>query len=109
MTDYLKLFQRIPDDIVLSVATRDLALLEGTRCLCGWALRESIARASNVDAGDVDLNCAVGFRTISEGTARAFGGRHSDWSEVFYGVAGPESRTIERAWVDRIDEAVRRA
>lgn len=100
-----KLFESIPDRIVLSVSSRDLDLRYGPSCLCGWAIRESLAEAARKDASDV----GVDFFRVVDGCVDQFGGHHYEWESVYFGVTDRRKRTIERAWVDRLQQAVDRA
>lgn len=97
---FLETLRRIPDDIVLSVMTRDLVLSEPRRCLCGWAVRESIGRATNRDAENVP----TGFVPVQ--VSSAFGGTYDEWEAIYYGVCGRNAPYIERALALRIEEAV---
>lgn len=96
------LFARIPDAIVLSVATRDYNEMDPHRCLCGWALREQIALASGVDADSVVPDPG----TVVQRCAAAFGGEWVEWATVFSGVTDHHAPAIEAAWVNRIEEAL---
>ena len=97
---FLETLRRIPDDIVLSMMTLDLVLEEPSRCLCGWAVRESIARATNREASFV----ATEF--VPEQVVREFGGTYDEWDAIYYGVCGKNAPYIERALALRIEEAV---
>jgi hypothetical protein len=96
------LFAPIPDDVVLSVATRDLDLGEADRCLCGWVLREQLARAAGVDASEQTVDS---FRVVG-GCVEAFGGDYDAWSAVFRGVTNYRARIIEEAWTNRVLDAL---
>jgi hypothetical protein len=99
--DYLKTLRRIPDDVILSVATRDLELDHAQTCLCGWAVREAIARASGI--ADADMVEVFG---ITWKCQDAFGGSSDEWADIFWGVVGGPASEIECAFVERVLEAV---
>lgn len=99
----LKTLQRIPDRIILAVATRDLELSDPYSCLCGWAIRESLAEMRGMAASDVPYD-SYGPTTME--CAEVFGGADREWTGIFSGVTRAESLpTIERAYVRRLDQA----
>lgn len=116
--DYLKTLRRVPDEIILSVATRNLKLAEGASCLCGWAVREAIARIRQTDPVHVFFESGNGDRC-----ATLFGGTEDEWQAIYHGVAddpqcydwttgryvpneGCRLPEIERAFVERVLECV---
>lgn len=98
---YLKTLRRIPDDIVLSVATREIVDISPSQCVCGWAIRESIARAANMPAEEVIVTFPVTWRCEN-----AFGGTDEEWSAIFLGICDEaQAPRIEAAFVIRVMEA----
>lgn len=47
---YLRTLRRIPADVRLSMATREIDMSDGNHCICGWALREAVSAAANLPA-----------------------------------------------------------
>ena len=100
---YLKTLRRIPDDIVLAIASREIDVNNRDTCICGWALRENIARSLDKAADDVENPSW----STSVACADAFGGYVDEWSDVFLGVMDtPTVSLIEAAFVERVLEAV---
>lgn len=122
---YLKTLRRVPDDVILAVAGRPLNLGDGESCLCGWFVREALARIRSVDATEI--------RGVEDGTTSyerctdLYGGSQTEWYDIYAGVAdeAEESRynwttgttetfpnpdyrlpDIERAFVERMLECV---
>jgi hypothetical protein len=105
--DLTALFARLPDEIVLDISARDFDEGSPERCLCGWALRESLAQAAGVDAGDVDvLGEGATSYDIVEPLAERFGGTPGEWSAVYWGITGDSAMPIiEAAWTERVMQA----
>lgn len=101
--NYLRTIRRIPDRIILAIASRDVIPSSPTSCICGWAIRESLARASNMDAEKIDAYTRVD--SVVDACADRFGGTWEEWDAVFRGIAGVEAPLIEEAFVDRVMEA----
>lgn len=99
---YLTTLRRVPDDIVLATAARDLEPDISDRCLCGWFVREQIARMTGQSADEQD----VSFDNTVPTCVESFGGSASEWEAIFYGVARDDAPLIERAFVERVLEAV---
>jgi hypothetical protein len=99
---YLDTFERIPDEIVLSLLTRDLNLDEPTQCVCGWVVRENLALAAGKDADEIDVD----GENMPELCQKAFGGSQQEWYDIYYDVTDPERiPVIERALMIRVLEA----
>ena len=54
-TEVLDLLMRIPPDVALSVAGRDLDLNETNMCLLGWTVREHFAKVAGIDPEQFDI------------------------------------------------------
>lgn len=100
---YLRTLRRIPGPIILSVATREIVPNDSEACICGWGIREYLARASQRDAADVIPYNEVS--TIVEACAEKFGGSQYEWGRLFHGVIDRDAALIEEAFVDRVMEA----
>ncbi len=105
---YRATLARLPDDIVLAIATRlsPEGMDDGNTCVCGWVIREAIAREVLAPAEDQNA-----LRVdIRENCQQRFGGTWDDWSSVFLGVCADANQSIvEEALMDRIMEAALRA
>lgn len=102
----LRTLRRIPDDVVLAMATVKYTMGEGACCVVGWAVRQDLLAATGEDD-------AWMFGAIPRAVER-FGGTYDEWNDIFSGVCYDETRKahmslpeIELAFVQRIDEAVR--
>lgn len=113
---YLDTLRRIPDDIVLAVAGREINPHDAETCICGWAVREYVSEMANVDARSVDnCNCDRNVRAVYRNMDSfdtpsrchtAFGGSYERWADVFTNIVAPsESRAIEEAFLWRVMEA----
>jgi hypothetical protein len=100
---YLSTLQRIPDDIILAIAAQDFEEGSPARCVCGWAVRESIARAAGIDADTVELSSCL----LTLDCVERFGGERDEWLHIYYGVMDFRAPAVETAFVDRLNEIVR--
>lgn len=100
--DYLATLRRIPDDIFLAIFSHDFDEGDGDRCVCGWAMREGIARVLGVDADATDETNYESYETCQ----RFFGGDEREWLDLYYDAASRSSE-VEMAVVDRLNEIVR--
>lgn len=107
---YLKTLRRVPDDEILSVATREMEMTDGKTCLCGWVIREHIARITGQAPEDVyPYNDAADFGEAwspDERCAEFFGGSRAEWNALYEGVYKEPAPLIERAFVERVLECV---
>lgn len=78
---YLKTLRRIPDNIVLSLATRNFEMTNPASCLTGWALREAVGALRGQPAEDVPGN-----QYLWESCSEQFGGTDDEWRRIFDGV-----------------------
>lgn len=101
---YLKTLRRIPDDIVLSMATRGIDVNNGNVCICGWAIREAVGRAAGRDAADTPV---ADILSIRRDLARRFGGTEQEWDNLYFDVGyyGGKVSVVEAAFVTRVMEA----
>lgn len=104
--DYLATLTRLPDDIVLAVMGRDLDLGYPYECVCGWAVRESIARELGIAASDVASGIQLPNLIVVE-CANRFGGSVDEWDRIFIGVCNDQMPLIEEAMARRLDLACR--
>jgi hypothetical protein len=104
-TKYLKTLRRIPDDIILDVAARDLDLNSGNRCICGWVIRDLIASTTGSAPEDTAAYDFDGGPFAPSDRCRAsFGGSKDEWDAVYFGVGVDPA--VELAFVHRVKEAV---
>lgn len=101
-----RLFNRIPDDVVVAAMTHaNLDLSEGAVCLLGWTLRECIARCVNIDAEDVDIDQS--YIDVCSELAKRYGGTRGAWHWVYIGVSDNRVSVVELAWTRRFERAMR--
>lgn len=91
MNKYLKTLKKIPDDIVLSMATREFNMVNPCTCICGWALREAI-----MQNGEEDDICGV------IGAVSRFGGTYQEWSKLSWDSYN-KTELVEEAFVERLN------
>lgn len=111
---YRNTLNRIPDEIVLSIETRPLLLYAGEFCICGWAVREGLARAKGVDATEINI---VNFsrRSYFNNLVTLYGGNPKEWRHIYFGVVTRKgrfwfespSKAIGRLWEERVAAAYR--
>lgn len=111
IAQYLKTLRRLPDDVVLDLATRELELFSPSRCVCGWAVRLGLAQAAGVPAKDeLDTFEYHGMLPVCGTVAsmvELYGGTIDEWADIFSGVTEErEMPVIELALVKRVLEAV---
>jgi hypothetical protein len=101
----LGMLRRVPDRIILAVMGRHVVLSDGNACLCGWFVREKLAEIGNVAAEQTNIYTEAD--SVPSQCAHFFGGLRFGWSDIYNGVVDRGNRpVIERAFVQRIDEAV---
>jgi hypothetical protein len=99
---YLTTLRRIPDDIILSIASREVVPIQCSQCICGWGAREALARVRGVDADDILRVDGFEFETWKT-CHQVFGGEVNEWCDVFTDIySGPD---VEDAFVTRVMEA----
>lgn len=117
---FLRTLRRIPDDVVLAVATRDLDLNNPQQCLCGWAIREQLAAMNGVAAEEkiAGVGGVIVDRLVPEQAAALFGGTSKEWTALYLGVQGcvpggwgnyfpAVADATEEAFARRVAEAAR--
>lgn len=87
---YLTTLRRIPPDVVRRMATREFNMLNDSRCVCGWAIREA-------------LDDAVGRRS-TDLCQQEFGGDFWEWAAIYHGVTDLRLPFIEEAFARRVAE-----
>jgi hypothetical protein len=111
----LTTLKRVPDDIVLATASRDIELHSGNSCLVGTFVREKFVQMSTLDFEHTDANSAPNmgatyYCDVQKNAAELFGGTEKEWDFIFSGVVTPHLHgPIELAFVKRVDLAVKRA
>ena len=104
---YLRTLRRIPKPIRLAMATREFEMeYEGT-CLCGWAIRESLAFANGLTADQQRVWDAPESSFVPDACALRFGGRKASWRAIFWGVTDHRLPVIEAAFTQAVVEACR--
>lgn len=110
---YLQTLRRVPDDVILAVATRDIELGQGQSCLVGWVVREHLAAILQQPADDInaygDGDDEDEDWTPWERAAKLFGGTLREWCNLYTDVEAWEDEAraaTEIAFVDRVLEAV---
>jgi hypothetical protein len=97
----LRTLRRIPDDVILTMATRQFFMGDPDECVVGWAIRDMGLPQKSYDEHEA---------------VTAFGGTYDEWRDVYIGVCyfmprGWDRRPcfpeIELAFVQRVDEAVK--
>lgn len=90
----------LPDAVALAIGLHvydDDALRHGRTCVCGWAVREAIARQANVEA---DAVSGAGDPTRC---TEVFGGSVREWQDIWYGtIQSWAAPLIEEALFDRV-------
>lgn len=99
---YHATLRRVPDDIILAVATRPIELRESQECVCGWMARETHARRMNVDAAERATRLSV-----TSALADTYGGSEFDeWCPINWAYGSQiKAENLERAFVERVMEA----
>lgn len=98
---FLQTLRRLPDDVVLDMATREFQMGEPDTCVCGWAIRHALARRLDVAPEDVN-----GDTVSVHSEEKLYGGTWQEWYSIFQGVCGDvDLPLIELAFVIRVDEA----
>jgi hypothetical protein len=110
--DYLKTLRRVPDDVILDVAGRDIDLELPSTCVCGWVVRAALAqlRGTTPEAVDMENIGAMYDAEYRDTLTGVYGGTVDEWNDVYYGVSScsddPDSLAhIERAFLHRVLEA----
>lgn len=109
--EFRKTLDSLPDEIALAIGLHvydDASLGQSESCICGWVVREAMARELNIlpEHAGVDED---GFPASNEmewsyeGCVRRFGGGYVAWKEIFCGVTQPQTAPlIEEALFDRV-------
>ncbi|MFI5230735.1 MAG: hypothetical protein ACHQWU_16810 [Gemmatimonadales bacterium] len=103
---YLATLRRVPDDIMLAVGSRDFALSTTERCVCGWVVREAIAKlTATPDAAEVSPYRNAVCANVIDGCKKLFGYDGYEWDFLFQGVLSEALPAIEEAFTLRVMEA----
>lgn len=102
---YHATLRRVPDDIILAVGSREIDMGDGNTCVCGWVIREHIARLTAAAPESIDAYANYG----TDGNPRrkctdAFGGTDEEWSRVYLAPSW-KIADLEIALAQRIKEA----
>lgn len=102
--EHLETLRRVPDDVILAAGSRDFEMGDGTTCVCGWVVREALARLPEHKHETADQLNEMGypFRCVT-----LFGGTEEEWQKIYDGVTyGPTLEHVELAFALRMDEAL---
>lgn len=101
---FRRTLDRLPDEIALAIGLRVFEVGDPCACVCGWAVREAIARETNlVEWPDADTNADGETEFSQNGLARRYGGDRREWDAIFTGVCHPFlAEKIEEALFDRV-------
>jgi hypothetical protein len=100
--EYLSTLRKLPDDIVLDLATRELELNNPQRCVCGWAVRASLGKLQDRDPARVNMEDVDEAEWLNQ----SYGFGDVTWHEIFDGVVEAlEAPVIEEALRIRVIEA----
>jgi hypothetical protein len=111
---HLDTLRRVPDDVILAVASRELGMHDSNACLCGWIVREAVARLADCAPEDVyvydDRTVRLtGEDTVLRSCVKLFGGDRRAWRDIFVGTTMSDRLPdIEVAFTQRVAEAARR-
>lgn len=115
MQNFLDTLRRLPDDIVLDMATREFRMTEASSCVCGWALQVALDKL--IGAPESRPHSLLRDQ-VPATLALLFGGAQDEWDAMYYGVLprhalrpefftyGDHVADIELAFVERVAEAV---
>lgn len=119
--EYFHTLMRVPRDVILAVVAREILLGDGDTCVCGWVLREAIARCAKLAAEQVAVSnrldrqlaerCNIPSSTslgdVPALCAAMFGGSTGEWKLIYYGVIDTAAivRDIELAFMARVEVA----
>jgi hypothetical protein len=107
---YLLTLRRIPADVRLSMATREIEPGCFESCLCGWALRDAIFSQRGDAPPDEPLTDAE-YRvnvTSSAEVAKAaemFGGTTNEWLDIYWDITDDGLPLVEEAFLIAVAEA----
>jgi hypothetical protein len=105
---FLSTLRKVPDDIVLSTAARELDLGDEQSCLCGTFMRECLVKMRDEEFSKVNVSNDAGL-DVPASCAFLFGGEQEDWEDIFTGVIDEnDAPLIEEAFMTRVFEAVNR-
>lgn len=100
---YLKTLRRIPKDVILSMATREMDMSFGESCLCGWAVKEAFANGLSAEEIDPYAPPGVSWDSPANHCVYRFGGDYSEWHNL-YRDAEQRIEIVEDAFVRRVAE-----
>jgi hypothetical protein len=105
---FLDTLRLVPDDIILSMATRDFNMESPLKCLCGWAVQEMILQLAFNNCDRKNLR-HLQSESVLAAVRRIYGGTIWEWQGIFLGVMNfVNIELIELAFVLRLDEAYER-
>ncbi len=104
---YRATLDRIPAEHFFAIFAGDLEVWSGVACVCGLALRESLAQTLGRDVDAEELRAMnSGHRApICAALAVRNGGTSREWHRIFFGAAD-DTCAVETAVVDRLNALV---
>lgn len=103
---FYRTFMRLPRDILLAIAGRDIQPRRWDRCVCGWIFRESLARELGRPASEVNLDTVASSYPPSE-CAHRYGGTYDEWLNVYAGVMDRRRPAVEIGFIRALNARVR--
>ena len=104
---YRATLNRIPAEQFLGVFADDFDEGVGACCVCGRALRESMARTLNHDVPADSMGCSTDANTLAIRLTESHGGTPNEWILLYWGACGSSGPAVETAVVDRLNALVR--
>lgn len=98
----------LPDEIALAIGLHvydEGTLADHHTCVCGWVVREALAREANRDPEEIGSSETAQW-SGGFALARRFGGDYDEWRSIFNGVCHDDAPLIEEALFDRVMAAV---
>ena len=112
-----KVFESLPDEVILNMATREFDMENSCTCVCGWAFRAGIDRLADSGFGPLAKHLDEKYMSgaFSNGTQQGCSllynqASDTDWNTVYYAVTmEDELPVVELEFVKRLDKIVQGA
>ena len=95
---YLTTLRRLPREVVLEIAGREIDPGDPETCICGWALRLGLSQERGVDADYLLTPWTDLYELV-----RLYGGDWGDWYAVYHGILD-DRVLVEQAFMRRVLE-----
>lgn len=106
--EFLKTLRLVPDDVILSLGTRDIDLGSPSHCVIGWIARELRGREQEAPAEDTSAVNGYGYpESMLDTVHRRLRGDRNEW-QMINGAFGDYAAAdaLEDAFIDRLEECV---